>query len=133
VIVDTSAMVAIVRDEPDGVAFMERIERAALAGEAVRISAGTLVELFVVIDRFKDARASQMLDALLVELKLEVFPVDAALAAIARTGSRRFGKGFSPARLNFGDCFAYALAKQTGEPLLFKGNDFSETDVVSAV
>ena len=132
-IVDTSALVAIVRDEPEKSVFIGRLGRAALDGEVTRISAGTLVELFVVIDRFKEPRASQLLDAFLAEIKLEVVPVDSGLAAIARIANRRFGKGNHPARLNFGDCFAYALAKQTGEPLLFKGNDFSQTDIISAV
>lgn len=64
---------------------------------------------------------------------LEVVSVDTELAALARLANQTFGKGFHPARLNFGDCFAYALAKQTGEPLLFKGEDFARTDIVSAI
>lgn len=132
-IVDTSSIVAIVRNEPEKDRFFDRLIGARSAGEATRISAATLVELTTVIDRYKEARASRLLDALLAELRLEVVPVDASLAAIARAANLEFGKGFHPARLNLGDCFAYALARQTGEPLLFKGDDFSQTDIVSAV
>jgi len=132
VIVDTSAIVAIVRNEPEKAMFFDRLIRAPLAAEPTRISAATLVELTTVVDRFKEANASRLLDALLAELRMEVVPVDSGLAAIARAANLAFGKGFHPARLNLGDCFAYALAKQTGEPLLFKGDDFSQTDIVSA-
>lgn len=132
-IVDSSAIVAIVRSEADKPIFLGRIIQAAAAGEAIRMSAGTLIELSIVIDRFRDEPTSRLLDTLLVELNLEVVPVDADLVVIARAANRRFGKGFHPAKLNFGDCFAYALAKQTGEPLLFKGDDFAQTDIVSAV
>lgn len=131
-IVDTSAIVAIVRNEPEKAMFFDRLIRAPLAAEPTRISAATLVELTTVVDRFKEANASRLLDALLAELRMEVVPVDSGLAAIARAANLAFGKGFHPARLNLGDCFAYALAKQTGEPLLFKGDDFSQTDIVSA-
>ncbi|MBU1345946.1 MAG: type II toxin-antitoxin system VapC family toxin [Alphaproteobacteria bacterium] len=132
-IVDTSALVAIVRNEIDKPVFFERLVQAAEAGEAIRMSAGTLVELFIVIDRFKDPSVSRLLDGLLAELALEIIPVERELTVVARAANRRFGKGFHPARLNFGDCFAYALAKQSGEPLLFKGEDFAQTDIVSAV
>ena len=75
-------------------------------------------------DRFQD---------LLDRLRLEIVPVDEELARIARIGNLKYGRGHNPAGLNFGDCFSYALAKQTGEPLLFEGNDFSQTDIVSAL
>ncbi|AQR62363.1 hypothetical protein BZG35_12450 [Brevundimonas sp. LM2] len=132
-IVDTSAIVAIIRNEPEKDLFSGRLVGARSAGEATRISAATLVELTTVVDRYKEARASRLLDALLAELRLEVVPVDGALAVVARAANLKFGKGFHPARLNLGDCFAYALAKQTGERLLFKGSDFAQTDIVSAV
>lgn len=132
-IVDTSALVAIVRNEADKPIFFERLVHAAVTGEAIRISAGTLVELFIVIDRFKDASLSRLLDVLLSELRLEIIPVERELTLTARAANQRFGKGFHPAKLNFGDCFAYALAKQSGEPLLFKGDDFAQTDIASAV
>ena len=132
-IVDTSAIVAIVRGEPEQMAFLVRLSQARSAGEPARMSAATLTELTIVIDRFKDARASELLDALLSELRLEIVPVGQNLADHARAANRRFGKGFHPARLNFGDCFAYALAKATDEPLLFKGEDFGRTDLISAL
>lgn len=132
-IVDTSAIVAIVRDEPDGTSFLTRLNQARSADEPVRMSAATLVELMIVIDRFKDARSSQLLDLVLQELQLDIVPVDLGLPVLARTANQRFGKGFHPARLNFGDCFAYALAKELDEPLLFKGTDFAQTDVRSAL
>lgn len=131
-IVDTSAIVAIVRDEPEQRFFFTKLKQARAEGEPTRMSAATLVELTIVIDRCKEARSSQLLDMLLDELQLEIVPVDGALAALARMANQQFGKGFHPARLNLGDCFSYALAKQTGEPLLFKGNDFTLTDVPAA-
>jgi ribonuclease VapC len=133
VIVDTSAIIAIVRNEPEGAVFLNRLIDARSAGEATRISAATLVELTTVVDRYGEIKAARLLDALLAELRLDVVPVDAAQAALARAASRAFGKGFHPARLNLGDCFTYALARQAGEPLLFKGDDFSQTDLESAV
>ncbi len=132
-IVDTSAIIAIVRNEPEGAVFLNRLIDARSAGEATRISAATLVELTTVVDRYGEIKAARLLDALLAELRLDVVPVDAAQAAVARAANRAFGKGFHPARLNLGDCFTYALARQAGEPLLFKGDDFSQTDVESAV
>ncbi len=132
-IVDSSALVAIVRNEPERASFLRRLADARLGGEPTRISAATWVEVVLVVDRYKELKASTILDALLMELALELIPVDHRLALVARTANRRFGKGFHPAQLNFGDCFAYALAKETGEPLLFKGNDFAQTDVISAV
>lgn len=113
--------------------MMDRLSTARSNGEPIRISAATLVELGIVVDRFKDRRLSLLLDDLIVALTIEVVPVDENLAAVGREANRNFGKGFHPARLNFGDCFAYALANLTGEPLLFKGNDFSRTDIVSAL
>ena len=132
-IVDSSAIIAIIRDEPEKLVMLDRLLNARSAGEATRISAGTLLETTIVVDRYKDREASRLLDAVLAALMLEVVSVDAELAALARLANRTFGKGFHPARLNFGDCFAYALARQTGEPLLFKGRDFAQTDIVSAI
>ncbi len=132
-IIDTSALVAIVRDEPEKGLFFSRIIEAQRSGEPIRMSAATLVELTTVIDRYRDARASELLDVLLAELALEIVPFDADLGLVARRANRRFGKGFHPARLNLGDCFSYALSKATNEPLLFKGKDFPQTDVQAAV
>jgi ribonuclease VapC len=127
VIVDTSALVAILRDEPDAATFAEAIERAAVR----RISAAGFVETAAVIDGARDPVVSRRLDELLSVAAIQIEPVTEAHARIAREAYRDFGKGSGhAARLNFGDCFAYALAKTTGEPLLCKGDDFVHTDVV---
>jgi ribonuclease VapC len=129
VIIDTSALIAILRDEPDARRFAEAIEAASER----RISAATYVELGAVIDGARDAVASRRVDELIDVARITIEPVTATQARVAREAYRDFGKGSDhPARLNFGDCFAYALAKETGEPLLFKGNDFSETDITAA-
>jgi ribonuclease VapC len=126
VIVDTSALIAILRDEPDARRFAEAIEAAGVR----RISAATYVELGAVIDGARDPVASRRVDELLEVAHITVEPVTATQARIAREAYRDFGKGSGhEAGLNFGDCFAYALARETGEPLLFKGDDFAQTDV----
>lgn len=132
-IVDTSALVAIIKREHEAPAFIDRLAKAIRTGERVAISAANLFELSLVIDRLKDPGLSQRIDALLEVFHVVVVDVTRRDIDLARIGNSRFGKGRHPAKLNFGDCFAYALAKQTGEPLLFKGNDFAQTDVVSAV
>jgi ribonuclease VapC len=126
VIVDTSTLVAIVNLESDGTYF-----EAAIAGSPVnRISAGTYLEASILIDRARDPLVSRRLDELLVAGEFVIEPVTASQAVIAREAYRDFGKGSGHrARLNLGDCFAYALAKELNEPLLFKGDDFSHTDV----
>jgi ribonuclease VapC len=130
VIVDTSALIAILRDEPDAATYAGAIERAAVR----RISAANLVEAGAVIDSARDPIASRQLNRLLSVAEIEIAPVTEEQAGIARDAYRDFGKGSGhPAGLNFGDCFAYALAKDTGEPLLYKGSDFAQTDVVSAL
>lgn len=129
-IVDTSALIAILRDEPDAATYAEAIERAPVR----RLSAANLVEAGAVIDSARDPIASRQLDRLLAVANIQVEPVTEAQARIARDAYRDFGKGSGhPAGLNFGDCFAYAAAKETGEPLLYKGRDFAQTDVVSAL
>jgi len=128
-IVDTSAMVAILRDEPEALACARAIEGARVR----RISAANFVEAAIVIDGSRDPIASRRFDDLINEAQLVIEPVTEAQARIARDAYRDFGRGSGhPARLNFGDCFAYALAKVTGEPLLYKGDDFSRTDISSA-
>ncbi|QAU48719.1 type II toxin-antitoxin system VapC family toxin [Bradyrhizobium guangzhouense] len=128
-IVDTSALIAILRNEPEA-------QRCALAIESHpirRISAANFVEAAVVIDASRDPIASRRFDELMKEAQISIESVTQAQAQVAREAYRDFGKGSGhPARLNFGDCFAYALAKSTGEPLLFKGDDFIHTDIVSA-
>jgi ribonuclease VapC len=128
VIVDTSALVAILRAEPEAATYADAIENAATR----RISATNFVEAAVVIDGSRDPIASRRFDDLCREAELIIEPVTEAQARTAREAYRDFGKGSGhPAKLNFGDCFAYALAKIAGEPLLFKGDDFSQTDVQS--
>lgn len=128
-IIDTSALVAILRDEPDAERFATAIE----AADVSRISAMTYVELGAVIDRARDAVASRRVDELIEVAGIVIEPVTVEQARVAREAYRDFGKGSGhPAGLNIGDCFSYALAKSLGEPLLFKGSDFIETDVRSA-
>ncbi len=128
-IIDTSALVAILRDEPEAEICARAIESAAER----RVSAVNFVEAAVVIDGSRDPIASRRFDDLLREARVIIEPVTEIQARLARDAYRDFGKGSRhPARLNFGDCFAYALAKVTGEPLLFKGDDFTQTDIKSA-
>ena len=128
-IVDTSALIAILRDEPEAAPCAQAIERAAIR----RISAVNFLEAAVVIDGSRDPIASRRLDDLLKQAQIIIEPANEAQARIAREAYRDFGKGSGhSAKLNFGDCFAYALAKVTGEPLLFKGEDFARTDIKSA-
>ena len=128
-IIDTSALVAILRQEPEARRFAEAIEAAPVR----RISAATYVEIGAVIDGGRDPVASRLVDELVATAGIVIEPVTEAQARIARDAYRDFGTDSGHAAgLNFGDCFAYALAKATGEPLLFKGEDFSRTDVAVA-
>jgi ribonuclease VapC len=127
VIVDTSALIAILRDEPEAKIFAE-----AIATAACRMSAANFVEAAAVIDAARDPVASRRFDELLAAAQITIDPVTETQAWIAREAYRDFGKGSGhPAQLNFGDCFAYALAKESGEPLLFKGGDFHHTDIAA--
>ncbi len=129
-IVDSSALVAILRDEPDAARYTTAIESAS----ECRISAATFLETAIVIDRARDPIASRRLDDLTREAQIVIEPVTAEQAHIARQAYRDYGRGSGhPARLNFGDCFAYALARARGEPLLFKGDDFRRTDIQPAL
>jgi ribonuclease VapC len=126
-IIDTSALIAILRGEPEAVSCAMAIESAP----SRRVSAANFLEAAVVIDSSRDPVASRRFDDLVREAGLVIEPVTEAQVRIARDAYRDFGKGSGhPAQLNFGDCFAYALARATGEPLLFKGGDFTHTDVV---
>jgi ribonuclease VapC len=128
--VDASAIIAILRQEPEAKTFTEAIE----ADPVRRVSAVNYVEAAVVIDRSGDPIASRRFDEFVSMSQLRVEPITEAQARIAREAYRDFGKGSGhPARLNLGDCFAYALAKATGEKLLFKGADFAATDIGSAL
>lgn len=129
-IADTSALIAILRDEPEAAAFAKAIANTTVR----RISAVSFVETAAVIDASRDPIASRKLDDLLREAEFVIEPVTEAQARVARDAYRDFGRGSGhPARLNFGDCFAYALAKALNEPLLFKGDDFTHTDIGSAI
>jgi ribonuclease VapC len=128
-IIDTSALVAILRAEREAKACALAIER----NPTRRVSAANFVETALVIDGSRDPIASRRFDDLVKEARIVIEPVSEAQARIAREAYRDFGKGSGhPAKLNFGDCFAYALAKTTGEPLLFKGDDFIHTDIIPA-
>ena len=128
-IVDSSALLAILRAEPEATDCAQAIEAATLR----RVSAANFLETAIVIDGSRDPIASRRFDDLLRVGEFLIEPVTEEQARIAREAYRDYGKGTGhPAQLNFGDCFAYALAKVTGEPLLFKGNDFSRTDLVPA-
>ena len=125
-IVDSSAVIAILRDEPERAEFNRALENA----ESCRISAVNFVEAAIVTDGSRDPILSRKFDDLFRQAKIAIEPVTALHARIAREAYRDFGKGSGhAARLNLGDCFAYALAKVAGEPLLYKGEDFGKTDL----
>jgi ribonuclease VapC len=129
-IVDTSAIVAILRDEPDADLFANAIAEARIR----RVSAVTFVEAAAVIDGSRDPVASRRFDEFFREGDFTIEAVTIEQARIARDAYKDFGKGSGhAARLNFGDCFSYALSKTLDEPLLFKGQDFSKTDLTSAL
>ena len=124
-IVDTSAVLAILFHESDA----ERYARAITMASPRRMSVATLLETTIVLESRSGGAAGHELDAFLEEAAIELEPVTPAHAQAARRAWRRFGKGNHPAGLNFGDCFAYALAEAAREPLLFKGQDFELTDI----
>ncbi|WP_027556173.1 type II toxin-antitoxin system VapC family toxin [Bradyrhizobium sp. Cp5.3] len=127
-VIDTSAIVAIAFNEPEAKSFRERV-----ADDPVRlISAATVLEAAMVIETRLGEAGGAELDLWLHKADVEIVAVTADHADQARRAWRRYGKGRHSAGLNFGDCFSYALAALTGEPLLFKGNDFVQTDVQAA-
>ncbi|MFM9865307.1 MAG: type II toxin-antitoxin system VapC family toxin [Micropepsaceae bacterium] len=128
-IIDASALIAILREEPDA----GGLRNAIAIAERRRISAATYVETSIVIDSQRDPVASRRLDDFLTRTQTEIVPFTETQAKLAREAYRAFGKGSGhPARLNFGDCMAYALAKDLGEPLLFKGDDFTKAGIDAA-
>jgi ribonuclease VapC len=129
-IVDTSALVAILRDEEDA----GPLARAVVDASVLRISAASMLEAAIVIDGGRNPIASRRFDDFVSESGLIVEPVTEAHFRVAREAYRDFGKGSGhPARLNFGNCFSYALARITGEALLFKGDDFQHTGITPAL
>jgi ribonuclease VapC len=129
VIVDSSAIIAILKQEPEAAVFVAAIVEAG----GCRISAANFLEAAIVIDGQKSSPATREFDEFIHDGDISIEPVTVEQAMIAREAYRQFGRGFHRARLNFGDCLAYALAKTTGEPLLYKGNDFKHTDVRPAI
>lgn len=127
-IVDTSALLSVILGEPDAEHFLSLMGGAVELG----VSAATLVEAGIVAEAKGGREAADDLEALLSELECTVVPLDHEQTAAALEAWRRFGKGRHPAALNFGDCLSYAAAKVAGRSLLFKGNDFTQTDVSAA-
>ncbi len=128
-IVDSSALLAILFAEPDA----EPYARAIAAADSCRMSAATFVEVAIVVEAQTKHSGSRQFDAFFRRAGIVIEPVTEAQAHLARQAYTDFGKGAHPAGLNFGDCFSYALAKVTGEALLFKGEDFKKTDIASAI
>ena len=127
-IIDTSALVAIFDQEPEA----ERIARTLAATPERMLSAANLLEVGIVMQARRGDDGARDVDLLLAKLRVEIVPFTARQAEIALKAFRRYGRGRHDAKLNFGDCFAYALAKDAAAPLLFKGDDFGQTDVLAA-
>jgi ribonuclease VapC len=124
-VIDTSALLAIFLGEPERRRFLEAMAQA----DSLRISAASALETGIVLEARRGEAAGREFDLFLHTAKVAVVAVDAEQVETARMAWRRYGKGRHPAALNFGDCFAYALAKVLGEPLLAKGSDFAQTDI----
>jgi ribonuclease VapC len=129
IVVDTSALIAILDREPDAALYAEAIAEA----DSPLISAATLLELHIVMLNRHGGRAGQLVDRLIQDAGFQIEHFTAQHLELAREAYARYGKGRNNAGLNYGDCFSYALAKATGLPLLFKGSDFSKTDLVAAL
>ena len=125
-VTDTSALLAILQDEPERRAFNEALE----AAESRLMSAATFVETSIIIESRYRAEGLRDLDVFIDRAGIEIVAVDTEQAHVACRAFSQFGKGRHPAGLNYGDCFSYALARVRGESLLFKGDDFSRTDIV---
>jgi len=124
-VIDSSALIAVLLMEPDAEQFVNQLVNA----DELNLSAVSLVETAMVIEYKKGQSGSDWLDELLAELKPTIVEFNREQALLARNAWRKYGKGRHPAKLNFGDCCSYALAIHLQQPLLFKGNDFSRTDV----
>jgi ribonuclease VapC len=127
-ILDTSAIIAILFAEDDAEIYAQAITRA----DSCRLSAATFVETAIVVESQTKNNGSRQLDAFIRRAGIAIDPVTEEQAHIARQAFIDFGKGRHPAGLNYGDCFSYALSKATREPLLFKGKDFAKTDLSAA-
>jgi ribonuclease VapC len=129
-VIDSSARIAIVQGESDAAGLAERLEFSDIN----RISAATWLESFIVVERFKNPRLTANLEEILLDAEVVIEPVTMDQIRIARQAYRDYGRDSGhPANLNFGDCFAYALAREKREPLLFKGDDFIHTDLRPAI
>jgi ribonuclease VapC len=126
-VLDSSAIIAILLKEPEAIQFATEIAES----DTILLSAASLLEASIIIESRLGPDGARDLDLFLYRAEVEIMPVDREQAEVARTAWRKYGKGRHPAGLNYGDCFSYALAKATGEQLLFKGNDFSGTDLGS--
>ena len=129
IVVDTSALIAILDKEPDAALYAEAIAEA----DTPLISAATLLELHIVMLNRHGAGAARIVDRLLQDAAFQIENFTAQHFELAREAYARYGKGKNVAGLNYGDCFSYALAKATGLPLLFKGQDFSKTDLLAVL
>ncbi|HRJ42919.1 MAG: type II toxin-antitoxin system VapC family toxin [Caldilineaceae bacterium] len=128
-VIDTSAVMAILMGEPDAAIFAQ-----AISADSVRLmSAATLLEAAIVIEARYGNAGNEKLDEFIAEAQIVIEPVTRDQITLARIAFRTYGKGRHRAGLNFGDCFSYALAKSAQEPLLYKGNDFMNTDIVASV
>ncbi|HEY7299134.1 MAG TPA: type II toxin-antitoxin system VapC family toxin [Xanthobacteraceae bacterium] len=127
-VIDTSALIAVLLNEPDAVRLAQAMKSAAIR----LLSTANFLETAMVIESRKGEAGGRELDVLLYRTAIEITAVDQGQGELARDAWRRFGKGRHPAGLNYGDCFAYALAKQRDLPLLFRGGDFSQTDIARA-
>lgn len=124
-VIDTSALLALLLEEPEA----RRIAKCIMRNRPRLISAATLLETGIVILSRRGETGARDLDLTVSSLRFEIVPVTVVQVHIARRAFREYGKGRHRACLNLGDCFSYALARETGQPLLFKGNDFSQTDL----
>ena len=128
-VIDTSALIAILFGEPEALTFTKAVADASRK----LISAFNVLETGIVVEARKGESGGREFDLLMHRAQIEIVGMNTDQAEIARSAWRKYGKGNHPAGLNIGDCCAYALAKYSGEPLLFKGNDFSQTDIQSAI
>ncbi|MGA2352592.1 MAG: type II toxin-antitoxin system VapC family toxin [Terracidiphilus sp.] len=127
-IIDPSVMVAMLLEEPEGHLFDVAIAKSAVC----RMSSAGLLEASMILESRKGEDGVRALDLLVARFHIEIESFTETQARLARKAFRRYGKGRHPAQLNFGDCMSYALAKETGEELLFKGTDFAKTDIAVA-